>query len=152
MRRRSIAVFMLLAAVFGGFLSGAAPASAVDFKPACTSEARGHPNEIDCRAAAAGDRTLTSVNRALDGGGISFFDCDTGAALIVCTVAINGGTPPFRISWLVNGVEQPFFRDSSILRVGCVVGRSFTVQVIVLDAAGILSTDQTGGVCSRIQQ
>ncbi|WP_157254583.1 hypothetical protein [Nonomuraea typhae] len=119
MRRRTIAIFMLLAAVVGGLFTGAAPAVAADFS----------------------SRTA----------GISYFDCDSGAALIVCTATIDG-TPPFGITWKVNGVEQPFFRDSSTLRVGCVVGRSFDVQIAVTDASGASATGRTGGVCRRIQE
>ncbi|WP_162795141.1 hypothetical protein [Nonomuraea lactucae] len=83
--------------------------------------------------------------------GISYFDCDSGAALIVCTATIDG-TPPFSITWKVNGVEQPFFKNSSTLRVGCVVGRPFDVQIAVTDAGGASATDRAAGVCRRIQE
>ncbi|MFI6316362.1 hypothetical protein ACIBG8_02530 [Nonomuraea sp. NPDC050556] len=83
--------------------------------------------------------------------GLSYFDCDTGAALVVCSAAVDG-TPPFSIRWTVNGAPQPFFNDSAVLRVGCVVGRPFDVQIAVVDAAGTSATGRERGVCRRIQE
>ena len=83
---------------------------------------------------------------------ITFFDCDTGAGLIFCSVQYTGGTPPISIRWVVDGVAKPQFNDSSRLRIGCQVGRSFSVGVVVLDSIGRSATDAAGCLCSRTQQ
>lgn len=67
-----------------------------------------------------------SASAAGSTAGISSFDCDSGAALIVCTATIDGA-PPFSIRWKVNEVDQPFFN----VRVGCVVGRPFDIQIAI---------------------
>ena len=83
---------------------------------------------------------------------ISYFDCDTGSSRIICTLSIADGTPSFGITWTVNGQVQPQFENQTLLRIGCIPGRSFNVQVTVVDAVGSTASDGTGGVCSRYEQ
>ena len=82
---------------------------------------------------------------------IAAFDCDTGGALIFCFMNLADGTPPFTITWTVNGVVKPQFTGTG-MRIGCTVGRSFAVDVFVRDQAGTTATAHAGCVCSRNQQ
>ncbi|MFI6300066.1 hypothetical protein ACIBEJ_51330 [Nonomuraea sp. NPDC050790] len=96
-----------------------------------------------------GDTRITCPDRRT--AGIRYLNCDSGAALVVCTAQIDG-TPPFSTTWTMNGVEQTYFKNSSTLRVGCVVGRPFDVQLAVTDAAGTSAADRARGFCRRIQE
>ncbi|MFI6540715.1 hypothetical protein ACIBHY_50230 [Nonomuraea sp. NPDC050547] len=200
MRRLLSAVFVLLAAVLGGLLTGAGAARADAPDPVCRPALTNTPDivctipvEFDNRpiesiewtkdddplprfdnirqilvSCTPGERfviglTVTFADDIIPGvgdtpvtcpsrtAGIRYLNCDSGAALVVCTAQIDG-TPPFRITWKMNGTEQTYFRDSSTMRVGCVVGRPFDVQIAVTDAAGTSAADRTGGFCRRIQE
>lgn len=83
---------------------------------------------------------------------ITYFDCDSGAALYVCTVNFNGGTQPVAIRWSFDNNIRPELNDQSFIRVGCTVGTVKRIGVMLLDAGGSLVSDATVERCNRIQQ
>jgi hypothetical protein len=81
---------------------------------------------------------------------LNFFDCDTGAGLLVCTVIFAGGFNP-TVSWNIDGRDRPDMFNSTFIRTGCVVGKPYRAVVTVRDAFGSV-TDVESHTCSRIQQ
>ncbi|GII03707.1 hypothetical protein [Planobispora takensis] len=102
MRRRTLAIFALLAAVVGGLLTGPAPAfAAVDFPPVCTFAAgQLNTGEVTCRVATnIGDRTVTSIDWTVNGANVAQFKnfpqitvgCSSGQVLIGHTLTFSNG-------------------------------------------------------------
>jgi hypothetical protein len=83
---------------------------------------------------------------------LTYFDCDSGAALYVCTVSFSGGAQPVSIRWTVNNTIRPEFNDQTFIRFGCQPGTARQISVVLLDARGTSAGDGSSYVCSRIQQ
>jgi hypothetical protein len=81
---------------------------------------------------------------------LNFFDCDTGAGLLVCSVIFAGGINP-TVSWTIDGKDRPDMFNSTVIRTGCVVGKPYRAVVTVRDAFGSVTGLQSH-TCSRTQQ
>ncbi|MFI0405338.1 hypothetical protein [Actinomadura sp. 3N508] len=198
--RRLSAVFVLLAAVLGGLLTGAGAAHAEGADPICGPAQAGTPEVLCAVPAEFDNQPVSSTEWTKDGNSLpqfnnirqiivsctpgqavgigltlgfadgriprlgstritcpgkplklTYFDCDTGSALLVCSVIFEGGASPITVSWNINGAERPDLLNNTVARTGCVVGRPYRVIVTVRDPFVTL-TDIQGLTCSKKQQ
>lgn len=82
---------------------------------------------------------------------LTYFDCDTGASLLVCSLNFEGGTPPITASWNINGAERPDLLNNTVIRTGCVVGKPYRAVVTVRDRFDTLTSVQSA-TCTKKQQ
>jgi hypothetical protein len=61
--------------------------------------------------------------------------CSSGANRLQCSVTFEGGTPPIKIKWTVNGDERTFYANKAFLDISCPAADVY-VEVEVTDATG----------------